>query len=418
MQFTDGNGKRRTIRLGKLTKRQAAEVERHVRSILGAKLAGYAIDAADAAWLGELPPKLYNRLAAADLVPPRQSSPTLDSFLQSWLAKRNGAKPNSRTNYQQAADKLTTFYGDAAPLDSITPSRAEDFARDVADRHAREWAWRLVKFARQFFKSAVRDKLISANPFEGVKPPAKPAKPRRQFNISRDAAAAVLAACPDNEWRLIFALSRFGGLRCPSEHLSLRWSDVDWERNRFTVRAPKTEHHEDGGVRVVPIFPELRPYLDAVWDEAPEGAEFVIRRYRQANANLRTQLRRIVKRAGLEPWPKLFHNLRATRQTELSDVYPSHVVCAWLGNSPRIAHKHYLQVTDAHFDAAAGDGSAAKALHDPLKSAAKALHHLRPPASAEVLENAENTGKTQDSAGMDEGSDYTRQESNLQPMAP
>ncbi len=29
------------------------------------------------------------------------------------------------------------------------------------------------------------------------------------------------------QWRLIFALSRYGGLRCPSEHLALRWGHID-----------------------------------------------------------------------------------------------------------------------------------------------------------------------------------------------
>ena len=45
---------------------------------------------------------------------------------------------------------------------------------------------------------------------------------------------------------LIFALSRFAGLRCPSEHLALRWSDINWERSRMIVQSPKTEHHEGG----------------------------------------------------------------------------------------------------------------------------------------------------------------------------
>src|SRR5436190_2021364 len=58
--------------------------------------------------------------------------------------------------------------------------------------------------------------------------------------------------------------------------------------------------------------------------------------------------------AGLERWPRLFHNLRASRQTELSEDFPSHVVCAWLGNSEDIAREHYLKVTDAHFEKASG----------------------------------------------------------------
>lgn len=67
------------------------------------------------------------------------------------------------------------------------------------------------------------------------------------------------------------------------------------------------------------------------------------------NANLRTQLKKIIKRAKLTPWPKLFHNLRATRETELAERFPMHVVCKWLGNTARVAAQHYLQVTDAHY---------------------------------------------------------------------
>lgn len=90
----------------------------------------------------------------------------------------------------------------------------------------------------------------------------------------------------------------------------------------MTVRSPKTEHHAGGESRVVPLFPELRPLLEAVFDEAEPGTEYVITRYRNTNANLRTQLERILHRAGVNPWPKPFHNLRATRETELAETFP------------------------------------------------------------------------------------------------
>ena len=74
---------------------------------------------------------------------------------------------------------------------------------------------------------------------------------------------------------------------------------------------------------------------------------------------------KIIRRAGLKPWPKLFQNLRSTRQTELAEKHPLHVVCAWLGNKAAVAAEHYLQVTDADFSKAASEGpaSAALALH-------------------------------------------------------
>ena len=115
-------------------------------------------------------------------------------------------------------------------------------------------------------------------------------------------------------------------------------------------------YHLDGkGSREIPIFPELRPYLEEVWNQSEPGEIFFIRRYRNPTQNLRTQLVKIIKRAGLDPWPKLWKNLRATRQTELEEQFPSHVVCQWIGNSPRVAAKHYLQTTPEHYaDAVSG----------------------------------------------------------------
>ena len=85
---------------------------------------------------------------------------------------------------------------------------------------------------------------------------------------------------PDAEWRLLFALARWGGLRVPSEALRLRWQDIDWSNERFTVTSPKTEHHEGHDSRMVPIFPELLAHLREAFEQAEPGAEFCITRYR------------------------------------------------------------------------------------------------------------------------------------------
>ena len=83
-------------------------------------------------------------------------------------------------------------------------------------------------------------------------------------------------------------------------------------------------------------------------------------------------MERIIKWARVKPWPKLFHNLRSTRQTELTEKFPSHVVCAWLGNSRAVVQDHYLQVTDAHFAQAVTDPAnrPAQAAQNPAQSAA------------------------------------------------
>ncbi len=116
----------------------------------------------------------------------------------------------------------------------------------------------------------------------------------------------------------------------------------------MTVPSPKTEHQHKP-YRIVPLFPELRPYLEAAFDEAPAKTMFVVRNYRNDTQNLRTQFFRILRRAKVPAWERLFHNLRASRQTELADQFPLHVVTDWIGNSPDIADRHYLKTTDEHF---------------------------------------------------------------------
>ncbi len=102
---------------------------------------------------------------------------------------------------------------------------------------------------------------------------------------------------------------------------------------------------------------ELQPFLLECFEAADDGAEYVIERNRPpvlktgggwSHANLRTRFAEIICRAGLEQWPRLWHNLRASRQTELADQFPSHVVCAWIDNSESVAREHYLQVTPEH----------------------------------------------------------------------
>ncbi len=116
------------------------------------------------------------------------------------------------------------------------------------------------------------------------------------------------------------------------------------------VRSSKTEHHEGGESRLVPLFPELLPHLREIFENAEPGSEHVVTRYRSSNCNLRTQLQRVIAKAGLKAWPKLFQNLRSTRETELAERWPEHVVRAWIGNSRVVARKHYLQITEEHFE--------------------------------------------------------------------
>jgi len=378
--FTDDDGKRKTIRLGKMSKDEAEFYKRRIEHLISARQRGEAPDGETSRWVGRLRNTLHKRLAAVGLVVPREQreATKLGAFLDAYFANRSDVKPSTMTHWRHTERCLISFFGADRAIDSITPGDAKDFERWLGTKAAREnkhgenpadsglapnTIRKRISNAKQFFADAVSRELLNRNPFHGLKSNTGGNRKRDAF-VTREDAAKILDACPDAEWRLIFALSRYGGLRCPSEHLKLRWSDVDFAGGRFTVHSPKTEHHEGGDFRVVPLFHELRPYFDDAFYLAPKGTEFVIGRYRDVNANLRTQLTKIIKRAGLQPWPKLFQNLRASRATELAQEYPAHVAAAWLGHSTLVAQKHYWQVTDADYQRAAGEPDS-KAAQNP-----------------------------------------------------
>ena len=256
--------------------------------------------------------------------------------------------------------------------------------------------------------------LIERNPFSALKGLTVRANPDRFVYVSAADTLKVIEVAGNADFQLVIALCRFAGLRNPSETLNLRWENVDLPAGRMTVDSPKTEHHDGKAYRVVPIFPEVRPFLEQAWHRAGERAVYVVESWRSQEKNMRTRMLRAIRRAGLKAWTKPFQNLRSSCQTDLEELFPSHVVCAWLGNSQRVATEHYLQVTDAHFARAT----------DESKSVGESMGHLLAQAVTEcheqnggTLSNTENRPKP---LGVSPCKDkrYTPQGSNLQPPVP
>lgn len=376
IQFKNGQGQRKTIRLGNRTQKNAEKIKGKVEALVNDAIRGKTNSPEIARWLYQVEhrePTLYDKLASAGLVPMRAQAGqvTLANFIDSYIANRSAdVKWSTLITYRNAKRNLVDYFQGDRLLDSITAAETEDWKRWLGraknkDNPAaggqgldRETVRQRCRIAKQMFRDAERRRLVDESPFAEMKNLSAKGNREKDFFVTRADAAKVLKACPDAEWKLVVALARFGGVRCPSEVLGLRWGDVDWRRGRFVVRSPKTEHHEGKASRVVPIFPELRRYLQAVWDEGEFAPNVriselpVITRWRLAEVNLRTRLHAIIRAAGLEPWPKAFVAMRSTRATELREEFPEHVVNAWIGHSQRVAERHYLQVTDAHFDQA------------------------------------------------------------------
>ena len=355
IQFVAPCGARKAIRLGKIERKSAEAIGRHVEALLAAKLCGETIPRTTAVWLTQCGDTLKAKLAAVGLTDACAKIPTLQEFLTEYLTYREAElKASTMMVLHQAARWLVRALGADVRLNTITPADADRARAFLLNGRAKATANKWTRYAKEFFNAAVRRKVVSANPFEHITGLAVVGNAARRVFVTDADIRKVLETIPCSQFRLIVALARYGGLRIPSEGLALTWADVNWEHSRLVVRASKTAHHADGGVRVVPIFAELRPFLEAVWDEAKEGEVRIFSRYTDVRMNLRTQFNRWILQAGLEPWMKPFQNMRATRATELADAFPSHTCAKWLGHTERIADEFYRSVTDEHYARATG----------------------------------------------------------------
>ena len=133
-------------------------------------------------------------------------------------------------------------------------------------------------------------------------------------------------------------------------------------KGRLTARSTKTEHRTgDHAVRVVPICPELRLMLAEAFERAEPGESLIVPMVARTTVNLRTPFERIITKAGHEPWPRLFQNLRTSCETDCVEKYPPHVVAEWLGHSPKVAAQHYLISREHHFEHVVNGGAATAA---------------------------------------------------------
>ena len=368
----------RALHVGMVSMASAREIGTHVDHLVTCRRSGADCRRSTRDWIERIRfdwPNLAERLAGLGLIANAvRSDPSFADFVDTQIASRSDVKPNTIKAWRQTAEKIRLFFGNRT-IRSLTAKDGNDFLRWLNSPvtlggagHTASTPGKHVTFAKGFLNEAVDAEILVANPFDKVKIDRSVDKRRRRF-IPAELIERVINSTCDTEIRAIIALSRWGGLRTPSEPFAMQWQHIDSDRQRITVPAVKTK------LRELPLFPELVPHLqtlqDGSADQSPEGYLFPRLRI-FSDANLRKQMTRLIRLAGVPVWPKLFQNIRSTRQTELEERFPRKTVCEWMGNSETVADQHYLQVRDEHFDrAVVGEASETwlAAEHHPLVAA-------------------------------------------------
>jgi len=127
--WRDGNKRRKRIRVAGVSKRQAESIAGRLQSIVGARIAGEALDSSTAAWLAEIGDDLRSKLAAQGLVEARDRTP-LAEFIDSFITEqRSDVSPRTVLNWENTRNKLAEHFGGGCVIQDVTDCEAEDFQR-------------------------------------------------------------------------------------------------------------------------------------------------------------------------------------------------------------------------------------------------------------------------------------------------
>jgi integrase len=321
---------------------------------------GRAIERWQRDWIETTVPELGEKLAKRGLfIMPAKH--TLKKLWDTYLDQRADKKETTLKTYLATRQRFFSFFTDEDELiTTLTRDRIEQWKQFLlgSGKYATATVAGTINKCKAAFNWAKRQKWITDSPLDGVDRGSDRNKANDRY-ITPSEYRRLLEACPDQEWRVILALARVGGLH-PNEILTLKWSDIDWERNRFKVYNSKVEYHSDLYVREVPLFTDLVVELDKLRSMlGSEDQEFVINRIinRQSKYpinGLGQRLITIAKKAGIGVIPRPFDNARASAATEIERQYGAMRESAWLGHSEQMARKCYLMVLDDDFAETAG----------------------------------------------------------------
>jgi len=210
--FVDHDGSRKTIRLGKCTQRQAEAFKVKLEALIAGRITGSQDDEVSR-WVAGLPDNMHAKLVAVGLLGARTKAEpgqqmTIGQLCDQFIESRTDVQKNTCNIFRHTRANLVGFFGEDKPIADITAHDADEWRRHLErEGLAEATARKRSGVAKQILKSAIKQRLIALNPFEDLKSGAI-GNPDRQYFVTRAEAEKVIEACPDAEWRLIFALCR------------------------------------------------------------------------------------------------------------------------------------------------------------------------------------------------------------------
>ncbi|MCL2061518.1 MAG: site-specific integrase [Firmicutes bacterium] len=278
---------------------------------------------------------------------PEPTNVRLGEWLQEWrnLYKMPFMKKGSMYPIDACISKHIPQQLQLTLLDELTAEGIQATLNEISTSRMRKYAYDTLKESLKKAHALKKTKTLVMNEVLSVKH-----KRTKGAALTIEEQRDFLAACRNKNLGDLFYFYILTGCR-RSEALALKWSDIDFERNRIHIAGTKTDLSD----RYVPLFPQTKTLLQSL-APAPNGgqifkfsADFVTHAFKK-----------------LCPQHKL-HDLRHTFATRcLESGISIKVVQTWLGHSQiETTANIYLHVTQN-----LNEAEADKFCLEPLKTPA------------------------------------------------
>lgn len=300
-------------------------------------------------------PHFKSRLAEKGIVDVKDEITLGELFEKYFDAKRRDW--TGGTEAKRCADKNSffRFFDESERANEVDEKNVLEFKEFLFARgrangapFARATANRTLKSAREVFEWSVKTGILRENVFKSIKIGGT-ANPDKNRYIETQTVRRLLATCDlqehweeerRQEWRVLIVLCRVCGLRNPTETTRLKWSDVDFAKGELHIDEVKNKRR-----RVCPMFAPVRVELERLREIRGDNPGVYVVESLRTCSNMGTTFKKLVERAGLALWPKIFHNLRKSAATDICNAYGAKSESVWLGHTERISFDFYQQIT-------------------------------------------------------------------------
>lgn len=296
-------------------------------------------------------------IAALEALTDKKKCPTCAEFFTEYQSK----KPHLK-NLPRALDSFARLMprAYALPLNSVTPAMAEDYVQKSLDEVSGSTVDRRLADLTAVWNRALREGLISKNPFTGIRVPKWSIQPHEREPFSREDLKIILTTFP-GEWPdMVATCLLLGGLRL-SETAALKWAQVDEQQQLLRLQTSKTKRR-----MVKPIIPPLKKILARRKIAHGETSPYIFP-YAGAvldcnggtSSKLSLEFSELCRDAGISKkmpsaatgekvhslTDKTFHSLRTTATTFLLDLgTPAELVRYIVGHDDKeIERRHYYK---------------------------------------------------------------------------